>query len=220
MEFDFVKWIDHAGFLIEADGIEIYIDPFRIREPEKLAKADLIFVTHSHYDHLSPRDIAAISKRETQIIAPKEAKSKLSGNVLAVEPNKSYSAKGISFETIPAYNIKPERLNFHPRSNGWVGYILEVANKRIYHAGDTDFVEEMKKVKADLALLPVGGTYTMNVEEAVEAARSMASVGAFAPMHYKALLGQSGYVKAEEAFKKEIRNSLILKQIQEPFFSL
>ncbi len=217
--FDFVKWIDHAGFLIEAKRARIYIDPFRIRDPSKLEKADLIFVTHSHFDHLSPKDISAISGDSTQVVAPKEATSKLSGNVLAVEPGKHYSAKGVEFDTVPAYNIKQERLNFHPRANNWVGYIIDTGDSRIYHAGDTDFTPEMEKVSADLALLPVGGTYTMNVEEAIAAAKSMKNVSYFAPMHYKALLGNA-YKQAEEKFKKNVANSMILNQIQEPFLFL
>ncbi len=100
MEFNFVKWIEHAGFLIEYENTSIYIDPYRIRQPEKLPKADLIFITHSHMDHLSLKDINAVSKSTTQLIAPKESINKLGAGAMAVEPGKSYTAKGIGFETI------------------------------------------------------------------------------------------------------------------------
>ncbi|MGC8676317.1 MAG: MBL fold metallo-hydrolase [Candidatus Micrarchaeia archaeon] len=217
MEFDFVKWIDHAGFLIETPGIKIAIDPFRVRSPEKLGKADIIFITHSHFDHLSDKDISALSGANTTIVAPNEVLGKLRAKAFGVEPGKHYAIEGIEFDTVPAYNIKPERLNYHPRSNGWVGYVINAGKKKIYHAGDTDFVEEMKHVSADLALLPIGGTYTMTVDEAIEAAKAI-KAKYFAPMHYKSLLGQN-YKQAEETFKSKIRNSVIFEQVEEPFYS-
>jgi len=217
MNFGFVKWIDHAGFEIEAKGMHIFIDPFRVRHPESLGKADIIFITHSHFDHLSEKDISALSGSNTQIVAPSEAVTKLHGKVLAVKPNKHYSINGIEFDTVPAYNVVAERLNYHPKKNGWVGYVINVGNAKIYHAGDTDFIEEMKKVSADLALLPIGGTYTMTVDEAVTAANSI-KAKYFAPMHYKSLLGKA-YAQAEEKFKAGVKNSIIFEQIQEPYFS-
>ncbi|MEM3781820.1 MAG: MBL fold metallo-hydrolase [Candidatus Micrarchaeaceae archaeon] len=218
MDFGFVKWIDHAGFFIEAKGAKIAIDPFRVREPEKLGKADLIFVTHPHFDHMSEKDIRALSGKGASIIVPKSAAGELKGaNVIAVEPNKQYSAHGISFETVPAYNTNSERLGYHPRANGWVGYIINTGDAKIYHAGDTDFVEEMKSIKADLALLPIGGTYTMTVEEAIAASKAIGSKY-FAPMHYKSLLGASS-ASAEEKFKEGVKNAVLFEQVQEPHYS-
>ncbi len=218
MELDFLKWIDHAGFLLEAKGKKIAIDPFRIRDPAQAGKADIIFITHSHFDHLSNKDIDSLRTDGTKIVAPKESADKLSGDVLAVEPGKSYSVAGISFSTVPAYNTKPERLNFHPRANNWVGYIIDTGKAKVYHAGDTDFVEEMRQVDVDLALLPAGGTYTMDVDEAANAAKAIKATYV-APMHYKALAGKD-YAKIEKRFKELVSNAVILQQIQEPYYSL
>lgn len=203
--------------MIEADGLNIYIDPYRIRNPEKLPKADLILVTHPHFDHLSPADISGIQTSSTEILVPKDSVSKVK-NALGVEPNREYEEKGVKIDTVPAYNIKPERLNFHPKSNKWVGYVLHTSKGTIYHAGDTDKIDEMSSISADLALLPIGGTYTMSVDEAIEASRQI-KAKYFAPMHYKALLGNA-YKQAEEKFKNEVKNAVVLEQLQEPYFSL
>jgi L-ascorbate metabolism protein UlaG (beta-lactamase superfamily) len=137
-------------------------------------------------------------------------------DVLAVEPNKDYEIDGIKFRTVPAYNISKE---FHPRANGWVGYIIDANGTKVYHAGDTDATEEMKKVKADILLLPVGGHYTMDLEDAIKIA-SIVKAQSLVPMHYRGLLGEEGSRKAEEELRKRVKNILILEQIQEPYYSL
>ncbi|MGC8586946.1 MAG: MBL fold metallo-hydrolase [Candidatus Micrarchaeia archaeon] len=217
MAHETIKWIGHASFVFEAAGKTIFIDPFNINVDT--GKADIIFITHSHFDHLDLNAIKKIAVADTHFVAPAESKSKIPySNVMPVEPNKSYSVLGIDFETIPAYNIRKERLGFHPKSNGWVGYIIKAGAERIYHAGDTDFVEEMKSVNADTAMIPIGGTYTMDVEEAIEAANTLHSKRII-PMHYKALLGKDGSNLAEEAFRKSVRNAEIMKEVQEPSYS-
>jgi len=216
MVFEFVKWIGHAAFLLE-DKQRIYIDPYKLSR--NFGSADVIFITHSHYDHLSIDDIKKVAGPETIIVAPAEAKSKLAGfKTELVEPLKKYSIKGVDFETVPAYNVKKERLNFHPKANNWVGYIINVNDKRIYHAGDTDKIEEMKGIRCDLALLPIGGTYTMDLNEAVEATK-LINANYFAPMHYKILLGREGSAEAEKRFSSLVKNSIIFKEIQEPSYS-
>ncbi|MGC8662761.1 MAG: MBL fold metallo-hydrolase [Candidatus Micrarchaeia archaeon] len=216
MEMNFVKWIGHASFLIEGKQT-IYIDPFKLSK--NFGVADIIFITHSHFDHLSVSDISKIAGPSTIVIAPGEAKEKLKDfNVFAVEPQKKYDIKEIEFETIPAYNTKKERLGFHPKSNGWVGYVINVNSKSIYHAGDTDKVIEMQSIECDLALLPAGGTYTMDANEASEAA-SIIKARYVAPMHYKALLGKEGSAALEEKFRNDVKNSIILKEVQEPSYS-
>lgn len=217
MDMNFLKWIGHASFLIKNKGMNLYIDPFRLGD--KVERADLILITHPHFDHLSVDDIGKIADSNTEVFVPKDSIDKIKwGRVVGVEPNRSYSSNGIEFGTIPAYNVVNERLRHHPIGNGWVGYILDVDGKKIYHAGDTDFVEEMKKIEVDLALLPMGGTYTMSLKEAVGAARSIDAKNV-APMHYKALLGRDGSIKAEDEFKKNVENSIILKETQEPFYA-
>jgi len=217
MDFGFVKWIGHASFVFKSFDKVIYIDPFRLGSGYETA--DYVFITHSHFDHLSTDDIGKISGKKTTVIAPVEAEQKLKNyNVITIEPGKKYNVEGIEFSTVPAYNIKKERLNYHPRTNNWVGYIIEIEGKKIYHAGDTDFVEEMKNIKCDLALLPIGGTYTMDVEEAIAASKYINS-SYFAPMHYKALLGISNSKNAEKRFSSEVKGSMLFKELQEPFYS-
>ncbi|MDE1854830.1 MAG: MBL fold metallo-hydrolase [Candidatus Micrarchaeota archaeon] len=214
MDTSFLKWIEHAGFLLEIGGKKVYIDPFRIRG--KLPKADIVFITHTHFDHLNEEALGKISDSRTRFVAPRETAGKLSGrNVLEVEPNRDYEIEGIKFHTVPAYNTDKE---FHPKVNGWVGYIIDADGTKVYHPGDTDETEELKKVRADIALLPIGGHYVMNVEEAIDAAGHI-KAKLFIPMHYRALLGPEGSKKAEEEFRKRVKNSLILDQVQEPYYS-
>lgn len=219
VNLDFLKWIGHASFIAETSGKKIYVDPFRLRKG--YGHADIILISHPHYDHLSIEDIKKIADSSTEFFIPKDSISKLSEykNVTGVEPNSSYETGGIRFSTIPSYNIVKEKLQFHPKANGWVGYILSANNMSIYHAGDTDFIEEMKGLNVDLALIPMGGTYTMDLNDAVRAAKGISAKHVI-PMHYKALLGEKGSKEAEETFKKSVKNSIILNEIQEPIYAL
>lgn len=213
---DYIKWFGHASFAItdSANGNRIYfIDPFEL-PPWNSDKADLIFITHAHYDHLSEGDIDSILKNDTIVVATPDSLSTLKikeESKFPVAPYTFYTVKKIPFETVPAYNTKPERSNFHPRSNNWVGYIITVNNQKIYHAGDTDFIPEMKsfdKLRIDIAMLPMGGTYTMGVEETIEAANAIKAKITI-PMHYKRLLGD-GYKEAEEKVRSGVTNSKVL----------
>lgn len=216
---DNIRWFGHASFAIidSSNGNRIYfIDPFELPTSPPaggLGKADLIFITHAHHDHLSLGDIDHILKPETTIIATPDSLATLripNEQKFSVEPNKEYKVAGTKFETVPAYNVAAERLSFHPRSNNWVGYILFVNNQKIYHAGDTDFVPEMQSLASrnlDIAMLPMGGTYTMEVEEMIEAANVIAAKITI-PMHYRSLLGDK-YKEAEEKLKKGVKNSKV-----------
>ena len=162
-------------------GKTLYFDPIEI--PGEPHDADVIFVTHSHGDHFSPADIAKIAKPGTVLVCP-ETMAERAGEcglpLCTVEPEKSYEAGGIAFETVPAYN--PAK-RFHPRANRWVGYIAEVSGQRVYVAGDTDATDEAAAVKCDLALIPIGGTYTMTPPEAAGLINRM-KPDAVIPTHY------------------------------------
>ncbi|HVA82669.1 MAG TPA: MBL fold metallo-hydrolase [Candidatus Aquilonibacter sp.] len=210
MEYDFLTWLGHASFLIKSKGLNIFIDPYKIGEMRE--KADLIFITHPHRDHFSEEDIAKIAKADTQFVGPKEVIEKLGqvkGTVVA--PGDRGKILGIHYEAVAAYNIAPEKLEFHKRESGWVGFVIEVEGKRIYHPGDTDLIEDMKNIKVDLALIPCGGKYTMNIEEAIRATRLIDAKN-FAPMHYKALLGDEKSRKLEEKFVESVNSAIILKE--------
>ena len=216
-----IRWFGHASFEItdSTNGNRIYfIDPFELPSSNS-DKADLIFVTHAHYDHLSEGDINHILKPQTSVIATPDSLATLkipAGQKFEIRPNDSYEVKGTKFETIPAYNIREDRLSYHPKSNNWVGYILFVNNQKIYHAGDTDFTPEVKNLASkslDIAMLPMGGTYTMDVDEAIEAANVIAAKITI-PMHYRRLLGDKSSV-AERKLISGVKNSkvVILEEI-------
>ncbi len=210
VEMDFVRWLGHASFLFDYEGKNIYIDPYKLKKPVK--KADIIFVTHPHFDHLSPDDIKLIAKPSTKIFVPKDSVSKIPHkNVVGVEPNKEYEDSGVKIATIPAYNTAKERLSMHPKENKWVGYIIEMGGKRVYHAGDTDEVPEMNGLRVDLALLPMGGTYTMTTDEMINASKKIKAKN-IAPIHYKMLLGKDGSKEAEDKFLKQIKNGVIIDE--------
>lgn len=213
--FSDITWFRHASFLFvdNQTGQKIYyIDPFQL-PARNLEKADIVFVTHAHSDHLSEGDITQILKDDTVVVATPDSLQTLNVSVkkYPVEPNKKYDVRGFIFETVPAYNVNPQRLNFHPKSNNWVGYIFEINGRKIYHAGDTDFIPEMNtlnRLSIDIAMLPMGGTYTMTVEEAIIAANAI-SAKYTVPMHYKRLLGERSK-EAEEKLKSGVKNSEVI----------
>lgn len=181
-------WFKQAGYQWRGDGLTVYIDPWEVTQPDP---ADVIFITHAHYDHFSMEDIERIRKADTRIVAPHDIAQELSGDVLAVRPGDSIDVSGIRGEAVPAYNVSEERLEFHPRANEWVGYVLDLGGHRYYHAGDTDRLPDLDKVSADVAFLPVGGTYTMDVTEAAGLAKAIAPELAV-PMHYGFVAGTEG----------------------------
>ena len=183
-----IEVLYHSSIRINKEKI-IYIDPFKINK--NYNDADIIFITHDHYDHYSEEDIDKVINENTTIIIPEELLTKLlrkginKNAIITVEPNKNYMVQGIKFETISAYNTNK---TFHPKENGWVGYIITLDDIRYYIAGDTDITEENRKVKCDVAFVPVGGTYTMDFKEAAQLINEIQPKIAV-PIHYGSVVG-------------------------------
>lgn len=178
-----IHWLGHASFRIEGENSTIYLDPWQLSG--ELPEADLILITHDHHDHCSPEDVARIQTDGTVIVTVAESVKKLKGDVRVVKPGDRLTIKGVDIQAVPAYNLTKFRspgVTFHPKEMGFVGFIVTVDGQRIYHAGDTDIIPEMSGFQADIALLPVSGTYVMTVEEAIEAARII-KPGVVIPMH-------------------------------------
>lgn len=210
-----LKWLGHAGFLIENEKT-IYIDPYNIKDD--LPKADLILITHSHYDHCSFSDMKKIVRDGTKIICTADATSKITRFEFAVkieviEPGSEINLGDTKICALNSYNIDK---HFHPKEEGWVGYLIKMNGVFIYHSGDSDFIPEMQKLTGYkqkgsefVALLPVGGRFTMNSEEAFEAAKLIKPTVAI-PMHWGSIVGSFDDAKEfkelcdEEGIKAEI----------------
>jgi L-ascorbate metabolism protein UlaG (beta-lactamase superfamily) len=170
-----IEWLGHDGMRIRTQDVVIYIDPYQIEGGDG---ADIMLLTHGHFDHCSPEDISKVLKADTTVISavgcapPKKGEEMRAGDVKEV--------KGITIEAVPAYNVDKK---FHPKSDGGLGFVVTADGQRIYHAGDTDLIDEMDHINCDIALLPVSGTYVMSADEAAEAARRIGPKLAI-PMHY------------------------------------
>jgi L-ascorbate metabolism protein UlaG (beta-lactamase superfamily) len=180
---DKITWFGQAAIKINHDGKNIYIDPYQMPEPDT---ASLVLITHSHQDHLSPEDLMLIATKNTPIICPESCEEQMRQegytNLITVKPGSKITVDGIKIEAVPMYNVV--KTNYHPKENNWTGFILEIGNSRIYHAGDTERIPEMKQIDCDIVMLPLGQTYTMNsVEEAAEAALDTGAEIAI-PIHY------------------------------------
>ena len=186
---DGINVLCHSSIRIEKAGLVIYIDPYAIKDNSH--DADFILITHEHYDHFSLEDIKKIIKDDTVILsvpsvieAVNDEKLDLK-KLIAVKPNESYDFNNVLIETVVAYNrIKP----FHQKKKGWVGYIIQIDGMKIYIAGDTDNLGELKEIKCDVAMVPVGGTYTMNYKEAADLVNSIHPQYAI-PTHYGSIVG-------------------------------
>ncbi len=183
-----IEVLYHSSIRINKEKT-IYIDPFKI--DRNYNDADIIFITHDHYDHYSEEDIDKVINENTVIVIPEELLTKVlkkginKNAIITVKPNQKYMVQGIKFETVPAYNTNK---TFHPKENGWVGYVIEINEIKYYIAGDTDITEENKKVKCDVAFVPVGGTYTMDFKEAAQLVNQIQPKVAV-PIHYGSVVG-------------------------------
>ena len=200
----------NAHSSIRAAGEKVcYFDPFHIKdEPHD---ADVIFITHDHYDHLSPEDIAKVRKDDTVFVLPSSCKAaaekaELTGAVYAT-PGEAFTVCGIPAEAVPAHN---KLLPFHPKKNGWLGYVVTLNGERVYVAGDTDALSENEKIKCDVALVPVGGKFTMDVKHAAAFVSAMKPCCAV-PTHYGDIVGDPG---AGEAFASAVDGVKVVLKIK------
>lgn len=199
-----IEVLYHSSIRIKKEKT-IYIDPFKI--DRNYNDADIIFITHDHYDHYSEEDIDKVINENAVIVIPEELLTKVlkkginKNAIITVEPNQKYMVQGIKFETVPAYNTNKI---FHPKENGWVGYVIEINGIKYYIAGDTDITEENKKVKCDVAFVPVGGTYTMDFKEAAQLVNEIQPKVAV-PIHYGSVVGTK---QDAEEFIKLLRTNI------------
>jgi L-ascorbate metabolism protein UlaG (beta-lactamase superfamily) len=191
-----ITWLGHASVMITDGPCTVFIDPWKTGGD--LPKGDFILVTHDHRDHYSGKDVENLSKATTRVIAPMP--TPLVTNLIS--PGETLHFGTFRVTAIPAYNA---RKKFHPRENGWVGYVIELSGKRVYYAGDTDNIPEMKEIDVDAALVPVGGTYTMDALEAARAVDAM-KVGVVIPTHFGDIVGSREDAESlARNTKKEIR---------------
>ena len=202
---DKIEVFTQNSIRIKSDAATIYVDPFEMKEEPH--DADFVLITHQHYDHFSPDDIIKISSKETILVVPAKMEGKaksLSSSVKeirTVKPGEHVSINELELETVRSYNIlKP----FHPKMADWVGYILTLDGKRIYIAGDTDLTKEAKAVKCDIAMVPIGGFYTMDVKKAAELVNQICSETAI-PVHYGNIIGKPS---DGEAFAKLVKEPI------------
>ena len=199
-----IHWLGHDGFKIDS-GKVIYFDPFQIKSA---VPADIIFISHDHFDHCSEDDIKKIQTKDTVIVTDAVTAQKLKGSIRVVKPGDKLTVENVAIEVVPSYNTNK---TFHPKASGMLGFIVTIEGVRIYHAGDTDFIPEMSSIKTDIALLPVSGTYVMTAEEAVQAALAIKPAVAI-PMHFNAIVGSE---KDAALFKEKLAGKIevvILKQ--------
>lgn len=202
-----IAWLGHDSFRIVGEGAVLYIDPYQLQVGEP--KADIILVTHEHFDHCDPPSIQRVLKPSTVVVAPRIAKpcvSKAARNILEISPGESKEVGPVRVTAFPAYNLNKFRdpargVVFHPREDGRVAYLVEWGGVRIFHAGDSDFVPEFRQVKADVVLVPVSGVYVMTPQEAAEFVNTIVPKVAI-PMHYGSIVASR---KEAEEFMRLVR---------------
>ena len=196
-----IRVLTHSSIRIQSGDTVLYVDPYKVSgRPQD---ADYVFITHDHFDHFSPEDIEKVSCDKTVLVVPEKMRDKVlqeadeTRGIIPVKPDSPYDINGFSFETVPAYNrLKP----FHPKAAGWVGYIFCLDGKRIYVAGDTDATPDARKLRCDVALGPVGGTYTMNASQAAELVNTIRPAAAI-PTHYGSVAGSAADA---ESFREKV----------------
>ena len=190
-----VRVFTQSAIRIEgAAGTVAYFDPFSLTDAEAAHDADYVLITHAHYDHLSPEDYARVADEKAVVVAPASMTGEVAGlgaaDARLMSAGEKIELPGLCVEAVPAYNVEPERLGMHPRENGWLGYVVTLDGEptRYYVSGDTDQNADNETVSCDVALVPIGGTYTSDPRQAaafVNALRPRAAV----PTHYGSIVG-------------------------------
>ncbi|HVX02414.1 MAG TPA: MBL fold metallo-hydrolase [Nitrososphaera sp.] len=188
------QWLGHDGFKIVADGKTIYIDPYQLSKAQHAKNdADIVMITHDHFDHLNIDDLKHVVGKRTVIVAAKKCAAQLKPlglEVNSVAPGDRVTVQGVQVEAVESYNMGK---TFHPKADRNVGYVITLNGVRVYHAGDTDDIPEMSQVHADVALVPVSGTYVMTADEAARAVNERIKPKMLAiPMHYASIVGSEG----------------------------
>lgn len=193
-----IEWLGHDSFRITGDK-KIYIDPWKITRAAH--DADIVLITHDHYDHFVVEDIDKVRNDQTLVVGPEMLRGKIDGNIRIVKRGDSLNVHGVPIEVVTAYNVHPDRQNFHPNQYGGVGYIITVNGKRIYHTGDTDPIPEMKDIRCDIMLVPVSGMYVCTADEAAEAV-AMVKPKLVIPMHWDTICGSW---EDANSFKEQVK---------------
>lgn len=178
------------------DGVVIYLDPFSLTDAEAAHDADYVFITHAHFDHFSPEDIVRVAGDHTELVAPASMGAEVARvadeigatAVHLLQAGRRLELPGVAVEAVPAYNVEPERLEMHPQANGWLGYALTVDGVRYYAAGDTDQNPDNEQVACDVALVPIGGTYTCDPHQAATFVNAL-HPKVVVPIHYGSIVG-------------------------------
>jgi L-ascorbate metabolism protein UlaG (beta-lactamase superfamily) len=205
-----ITWFGQSSIRIRFENKTVYFDPYNLKQKDS---ADIIFITHGHQDHLSPKDLHLIVTSKTKIYATSDLCKTLTDsgftNLHEVKIGDRINIEGFETEVVPAYNIKKPQ--FHPKSNGWVGYVVDFKGTKVYHPGDTERIPEMKNIKCDIAFMPLGQTYTMeSVEDAADAVLDVQAKFAI-PFHFGMYEG-----KKDDALKfKELLNGKVDVVIKE-----
>ena len=206
-----VQRIAHDTFRIAGSKV-VYTDPFRVKERDS---ADVVVLSHEHFDHLSVEDLEKVSTPQTRLVASPLCKDELkkvkAAEIKFIKPGEKATVDGVEVEALPAYNVnkfKSPGQAFHPKGEPRLGFILEVDGTRVYFAADTDFIPEMKSVRCDIALLPVSGTYVMTAEEAAEAVAAIKPRIAV-PMHYGAIVGSETDARKFKSLVKSCQVEII-----------